>query len=265
MTIRAHTRHTTTAGTTGVALTAVALGAALSLSACGGAAPPPNHADQVALTALNNLTTDPAAATAAFTPAMVQIAPAATLDQDWKRYQQLLGNYQSHGQPQDLPQGAMTVVNLPLSMSHAPGQLRITVDHDGHIAGLFFLNADTPLPAHPAAPPIHPAASLTPAHPAASGGPVATPAQVVLSSPQVHIGQTYSVSASGFAPGENVTFSWTGPTHGVMGTTPAGPDGRAAMTTPIIEKDPAGTYSITATGTSPGHTATTPLHVLPTT
>lgn len=261
MTTRAHTPFTVKPGTKGLTLTAAAvLVGALGLSGCGSSAPGPGHADQLALTELTNLTTNNPAATTDFSPAMAQTLPAPALAQQWARYQNLLGNYQTHGQPQDLTQGELTVVNLPLNMARTPGQLRITVDHDGHIAGLFFLDATTPFV-------VHPASESTPlpaaGSPATAGSAGSVQPAVVLSAPQVQLGHQYSLSAAGFAPGETVTFSWTGPTSGVIGTASAGPDGNAAMPNPIIEKDPPGTYTITATGTDPANTATADLHVIP--
>jgi hypothetical protein len=122
------------------ALTTIALAAALSLSACGTPAPEPGHADRLAVAVLNNLVVNKAeAAIADFTPAMARTLPAANLSQKWKRYQEVLGDYRSHGQPQDVAQGPLTVVNLPLAMAQKPGHLQVTVDQSGHIAGLFLL------------------------------------------------------------------------------------------------------------------------------
>src|ERR1700712_2107058 len=87
-------------GTKVLAQTAVALAAAVSLSGCG--TPAPAHADQLALTVINNLATgNVAGATTDFSPAMTQGLPAANLTQTWKHYQDVLGGYKSHGEPQD--------------------------------------------------------------------------------------------------------------------------------------------------------------------
>src|SRR6185437_12744419 len=50
-------------------------------------------------------------------------------------------------------------------------------------------------------------------------------ARLALTTCQVEIGETYAATASGFAPGERVRFSWTGPTNGVMGAFPADQNG----------------------------------------
>jgi hypothetical protein len=93
---------------------------------------------------------------------------------------------------------------------------------------------------------------------------VAAPAaaQLSLSTPQVKDGATYSVTASGFLPREEVQFSWTGPTNGVMGTFSADSSGSTTHGG-IRENDPPGTYVITAIGQTSGRTASTGLTVQP--
>jgi hypothetical protein len=93
---------------------------------------------------------------------------------------------------------------------------------------------------------------------------VAAPAaaQLSLSTPQVKDGATYSVTASGFLPREEVQFSWTGPTNGVMGTFSADSSGSTTHGE-IRENDPPGTYVITAIGQTSGRTASTGLTVQP--
>ena len=87
-------------------------------------------------------------------------------------------------------------------------------------------------------------------------------AQLSLTTAQVRIGDSYFGTASGFLPGEQVMFSWTGPTNGVMSANPADPNGRATHG-PIIERDPPGDYVIIATGQTSGHRATATIEVLP--
>jgi actin-like ATPase involved in cell morphogenesis len=110
------------------------------------------------------------------------------------------------------------------------------------------------------------AAYLVLVRPAASGstgstGTAAT-AQVTLTTSRVRYNDTYFVTATGFEPGEKVTFSWTGPTNGVMDSFPTDPTGRKTHG-PVIERDPPGKYVIIATGESSGRTATVDLEVLP--
>jgi actin-like ATPase involved in cell morphogenesis len=85
-------------------------------------------------------------------------------------------------------------------------------------------------------------------------------ARLALTTCQVTIGDSYAVTASGFAPGEKVRFSWTGPTIGVMGAFTADQTG-TRMHGGIIERDPPGTYAIIATGLSSGRTTSAGLVV----
>lgn len=88
-------------------------------------------------------------------------------------------------------------------------------------------------------------------------------ARIALSNCQVPTGQTYSVSASGFSPGENVRLAWTGASSGVVGIFPADAAG-ACSHRRIPENDPPGTYTVTATGLASGRIASAGLQVLPT-
>jgi actin-like ATPase involved in cell morphogenesis len=83
---------------------------------------------------------------------------------------------------------------------------------------------------------------------------------LMLSTCQVKIDETYTAIASGFEPGENVRFSWTGPTIGVMGAFPADSGGNRSPGG-IVEKDPPGTYAIIATGLRSGRTTSAGLVV----
>jgi hypothetical protein len=86
--------------------------------------------------------------------------------------------------------------------------------------------------------------------------------RLALTTARVAIGHTYFATATGFLPREQIRFSWTGPTNGVMGAFPADPTG-ASTHGPILERDPVGNYEIIATGLTSGHVASTPLQVLP--
>lgn len=83
---------------------------------------------------------------------------------------------------------------------------------------------------------------------------------VTLTSGAVPDGGTYVASASGFEPGERVRWTWTGPTAGFMGESPADLDG-VWRCGPVEERDPPGSYLITATGMSSDRTASAPLRV----
>jgi actin-like ATPase involved in cell morphogenesis len=86
-------------------------------------------------------------------------------------------------------------------------------------------------------------------------------ARLALSSCQIKMGDTYSATASGFSPGENVRFSWTGAGNAVLGTFTADSAG-ACPYGGIREHDPPGTYTVTATGLTSGRTASAGLQVL---
>lgn len=102
-----------------------------------------------------------------------------------------------------------------------------------------------------------------PAEPYSSASaPASEQPRVLLSRDAVSGGESYVAAATGFAPGEPVTWRWTGPTEGTMGTWPADGTGRAAPPSPIVEQDPPGTYEIIAVGRSSGHAGTAPLRVL---
>jgi len=93
-------------------------------------------------------------------------------------------------------------------------------------------------------------------------GPGTGAAQLMLSTSQVAIGDTYFVTAWGFAPGEDVRFSWTGPSNGQMGVLPADPNGITSPG-PVLERDPPGHYTITATGLTSGSTDSAQLEIVP--
>ncbi|SIB34813.1 Uncharacterised protein [Mycobacteroides abscessus subsp. abscessus] len=130
----------------------IMLGAlAMNASACGRADTPKASAagspDELALATLDQIVQgNNEAATAYFDQTMADMLSAPALGQAWITYQELLGTYQSHGEPEDIRRGALTVVNVPLQMEHAPGQFRLTVHPDGTIAGLYFLKEGVPVP-----------------------------------------------------------------------------------------------------------------------
>ena len=108
------------------------------------------------------------------------------------------------------------------------------------------------------------AAVTRPAPSRSSTEPAASPVpRISLTTSHAQMGQTYLATAAGFLPGEQVLFSWTGPTSGAMGMFPADSAGNAAVPGPILEKDPPGSYRIIATGLRSGRGDSAPLQVLP--
>jgi Protein of unknown function (DUF3887) len=90
---------------------------------------------------------DFASATAHFDSTMKEKLSAQALASAWDQYQQQFGTYESHGDPQDVARGNLTVVNIPLKMAKMPGEFRVTFhDGDGTIAGLYLLKSGMPVP-----------------------------------------------------------------------------------------------------------------------
>jgi hypothetical protein len=96
---------------------------------------------------------------------------------------------------------------------------------------------------------------------AEAGPQISTATQLVLSTSPVKVGDTYSATASGFLPGEDMQFSWTGPTHGTMDASSADSGGRTTSGK-IVEKDPPGNYTIIVTGLTSRRTASAGLQVV---
>ncbi|MBV8862975.1 MAG: DUF3887 domain-containing protein [Mycobacterium sp.] len=160
-------RNKSTSATRGIAATAAAVAATfLALTACGsgshgdqtnGSTTTPSTApstnpvqrqdNQLALQMLDAIVRgDFAAATTHFDSLMQQKLTVSGLASAWKTYQEALGNYQSHGNPQDVARGSLTVVNIPLQMAQAPGQFRVSFHNDQTVAGLYFLKAGVAVP-----------------------------------------------------------------------------------------------------------------------
>jgi len=101
--------------------------------------------DQLALDELDKIVNGSDEVTSGFDDTMRQRLSADQVAASWAAYQKQFGNYQSHGDPADIPRGALTVVDVPLTMERGPGLFRTTFDPDGHIAGLFLLKSGTPV------------------------------------------------------------------------------------------------------------------------
>ncbi len=104
--------------------------------------------DQDALHILDYVTQgDFVSATAIFDEDMQESLTPQALSAAWDSYQQQFGAYQSHGDPQDVPRGDLTVVNVPLAMATMPGEFRVTFHNDdATVAGLDFLATGVPVP-----------------------------------------------------------------------------------------------------------------------
>lgn len=138
-------RHQRTARSlVGILATAMSMGAlSLGMSQTASAETPP---DQVALSTLDEIVRgDFPAATAEFNPTMQRMLPNQALQQSWDLYQQVFGAYLSHGAPENIEQGDVTVVNVPLQMARRPGQFRLSVQPDGTVTSLTFLREGVPV------------------------------------------------------------------------------------------------------------------------
>ncbi|MFI6504752.1 hypothetical protein [Nonomuraea typhae] len=86
----------------------------------------------------------------------------------------------------------------------------------------------------------------------------AGPVRLVMSPSSPYAGDGGTARASGFAPQEDVVFSWTRTSTGEggrLGTAPAGGRGVAELTDAIPADLPAGAYTVTATGSTSGRSA----------
>jgi hypothetical protein len=68
------------------------------------------------------------------------------MDEAWKQFVTLFGEFQRQGSAEVVKSGGFDVVNIALLMTKREGQARVTFDADGKIAGLFFLRTDVPVP-----------------------------------------------------------------------------------------------------------------------
>jgi len=110
------------------------------------AAASPNAVDPLAVEILDAITRgDFDAATARFDDQMKRKLPPQDLASSWRTYQEAFGTYQTHGGPQDVPLGDLTVVNIPLEMQREPGEFRVTFHPDQSVAGLWLLKPGTPV------------------------------------------------------------------------------------------------------------------------
>ena len=129
-----------------------AIAIALSISACSShsaaiAPTPPgpfaSQADQVvADLAAGNFTV----VEAKFDPTVTASLPLSALQSAWTTYQESMGSYKSHIAPASVRQGQLDVERVPVTMTNGQGEVRITFNTNGTIAGLYFLKAGAPAP-----------------------------------------------------------------------------------------------------------------------
>ncbi len=93
-----------------------------------------------------------------------------------------------------------------------------------------------------------------------SDGNLPSTPMLMLSPSTVAVGNTYLATASGYWPSEQVRFSWTGPSSGMITTVAAGISGQATIQ--VREGATPGNYMIIARGLKSGQTASTRLWVV---
>jgi hypothetical protein len=69
----------------------------------------------------------------------------AALQNAWMSYAQIMGDFQSTGQPLSVNCGSQTVEQVPVQFSNGSGNVQLTFNDDGTLAGLFILPAATPV------------------------------------------------------------------------------------------------------------------------
>lgn len=123
----------------------------LSFAGTAGAQPPPPQPSLAppdhAVSLLDDVVGgNMAAVTTDFDPTLRKSLTPQSLGSVWSVYQRTFGQYQSHGDPQQVQRADLTVVSVPLSMANQPGEFRVKFHGDGTIAGLYFLKAGVPVP-----------------------------------------------------------------------------------------------------------------------
>jgi hypothetical protein len=64
----------------------------------------------------------------------------------WDNFTKAKGEFRSQGAPQVVNRGRITIVSIPVEMTKQKGQVRVSLNSDGKIAGLFFLHENAPAP-----------------------------------------------------------------------------------------------------------------------
>lgn len=102
--------------------------------------PVPATSNMRALEQLANLVNgNHAAVAAALEPGLRPRLTPEAIGRAWADYQREFGAYRSHGAPVAIPRGAVTEVNVPLTMARRPGRFQITFNQAGQIAGIYLL------------------------------------------------------------------------------------------------------------------------------
>ena len=81
-----------------------------------------------------------------FDPTMKEALSVSRLKNDWRTYQELLGEYRSRGRIEAVKKGALTVERVIITTANGTGEVRVTYHPDDTIAGLYFLKSGAPPP-----------------------------------------------------------------------------------------------------------------------
>jgi hypothetical protein len=72
-------------------------------------------------------------------------ANQASLQSAWTGFAQVMGDFQSIGQPTAVTCGSQTVEQVPVQFANGSGNVQIAFNQDGTLAGLFILPIATPV------------------------------------------------------------------------------------------------------------------------
>lgn len=78
---------------------------------------------------------------ALFDPTMTDLVSEEGVANAWRTFQELLGPFQSAGEPLMVMQGELTIAGAPVQMAQGEGEIQLAFHPDGTIAGIFFLCA----------------------------------------------------------------------------------------------------------------------------
>ena len=67
------------------------------------------------------------------------------LSTKWTTFEATFGDYQGHRAPISVKLAGLWVERMPVTMAHNQGEIRVTYDQNGQIAGLYFLKVGVPI------------------------------------------------------------------------------------------------------------------------
>ena len=82
---------------------------------------------------------------AGFDPTVKGQLSEPDLSAKWTAFEATFGDYLSHGTPISVKLAGLWVERVPVTMAHNKGEVRVTYDKNGEIAGLYFLKVGVPI------------------------------------------------------------------------------------------------------------------------